>query len=49
VVQSMLCQAEASETVMPKRVMANIAWTILTPQMKPLERAGVFVCMAVGF
>jgi hypothetical protein len=49
VVQSRLCHFEAFETVMPKRAMAKIAWTILTPQMKPLERTGELVCMTVGF
>jgi hypothetical protein len=49
VVQSRLCQFEAFETVMPKRVMANIAWRILTHHMKPLERTGALLCMAIGF
>jgi hypothetical protein len=31
VVQSRVCQIEAFWAVMPKRAMAKIAWTILTP------------------
>jgi hypothetical protein len=47
VVQLRSCQVDASDTVTPKRAVANMTWTILTPQMRPLERTKILVSMSV--